>query len=419
MKVLISAYACEPNRGSEPGVGWNNVRQISTYHEVWVITRTNNRENIEEVLKNEPLSNVKWIYFDLPTWARFWKKKRRGIQLYYYMWQIGAYLLAKQLHRQIQFDLVHHVTFVKYWTPSLFVRLPIPFIWGPVGGGESAPQSFYGNFSLRGKIYEFLRDLARWLAEHDPLVRLTAQQSSLVLATTNETKNRLKKIGVKKIMVWSEAGLSDEDLEKLGQIKPREYQPIRFISMGNLVHLKGYDLGLRAFAEANCPHSEYWILGDGPERKRLENIVIKYNLLNRVKFWGALPRMEALQKLAECDVLVHPSLHDSGGWVCLEAMAAGKPVICMDLGGPATQVTNKTGYKIPALNPDQAIRDIAKSMLKLANDMDLRVNMGKEGRARINELFEWRKKGLFLKKVYDDICQDNAVMANTQGSGRN
>ena len=93
MKLLISAYACEPGLGSEPGVGWNCVRQAARFHEVWVLTRKNNREPIENALKTVPLENVHFAYFDLPRWARFWKRGTRGLHLYYYLWQIGAYLV--------------------------------------------------------------------------------------------------------------------------------------------------------------------------------------------------------------------------------------------------------------------------------------------------------------------------------------
>jgi hypothetical protein len=96
MKVLLSAYACEPGKGSEPGVGWSWVRQIARFAEVWVITRANNRGTIEKALREEPLPNVHWVYFDLPRWARFWKKGQRGVHLYYYLWQVGIYFLARQ-----------------------------------------------------------------------------------------------------------------------------------------------------------------------------------------------------------------------------------------------------------------------------------------------------------------------------------
>jgi hypothetical protein len=143
LKVLASAYACEPDKGSESGVGWNWVKQIARFHEVWVITRKNNRQPIEQALLQEPMDNVHWLYFDLPHWARFWKKGQRGMYLYYYLWQVGIYKIGKRLHEEVDFDIVHHVTFVNYWTPSFLTLLPVPFIWGPVGGGESSPETFY------------------------------------------------------------------------------------------------------------------------------------------------------------------------------------------------------------------------------------------------------------------------------------
>ena len=143
LKVLLSAYACEPGKGSEPGVGWNFALQMAKDHEVWVLTRANNRSAIELGLCQISSRKLHFIYYDLPRWARWWKRGSRGIQLYYYLWQIGIYFVARKLHAHIQFDLAHHVTFGKYWSPSLISLLPIPFVWGPVGGGESAPKAFW------------------------------------------------------------------------------------------------------------------------------------------------------------------------------------------------------------------------------------------------------------------------------------
>ena len=137
-------------------MGWNWVRQIARFHEVWVITRANNRVAIEKSLAKEPLPNVHWVYFDLPRWARFWKKGERGLYLYYHLWQLGAYFVGKKLHREARIDLIHHATFVNHWMPSFLALLPVPFVWGPVGGGESAPRAFRRCFSLRGKVYEIL-----------------------------------------------------------------------------------------------------------------------------------------------------------------------------------------------------------------------------------------------------------------------
>jgi len=411
LKVLLSAYACEPDKGSEPGVGWNWVRQIAPFHEVWVITRANNREPIEKALGEHPLPNAHFIYFDFPRWTRFWKRGQRGVHLYYYLWQLGAYFVAREWHERVGFDIGHHVTFVNYWLPSFLALLPIPYIWGPVGGGESTPRAFRSAFSLRGRIYELARDLSRWLGEHDPLVRLTARRAALGLTTTEETAKRMRALGCPRVEVMSEAALAEEEIEQLGKLPLRTALPFRVLSLGRLLHWKGFHLGLEPFAELQraVPESEYWLIGDGPERKRLERLADRLGLDGKVRFWGALARARALELLAECDVLIHPSLHDSGGWVCLEAMAAGRPVICLDLGGPAFQVTDETGIKVLPLSPEQAVRDLAAAMLKLATDPDLRARMGKAGRQRIQDDFSCDKKGDLINQMYLTVKTGNKV----------
>jgi glycosyltransferase involved in cell wall biosynthesis len=394
LRILLSAYACEPDRGSEPGVGWNWVRHLARDHDVWVITRSNNRGVIEAALAQKPLPNAHFIYFDLPHWARFWKRRSFGLRPYYYLWQAGAYFAARRIHQRVHFDLVHHVTFVKYWMPSFVGALPLPFVWGPVGGGESAPKPFRKRFSRRGKLYDLARRVARAIGSADPFVILTARRAALALATTEQTASRMRALGCRHVLVFSEAGLSQEDLALLTHIPIRREPEFRIASVGNLLHLKGFDLSLQAFArfvERGCG-GQYWLIGDGPERQCLEALVRRLGISQRVKFWGRMSRAEVLEKLAQCDVLVHPSLHDSGGWVCLEAMAAARPVVCLDLGGPALQVTEETGIKVPAHMPVQVIHDLALAFETLAGNPELRARLGLGGRARVVREFRWEDK---------------------------
>jgi glycosyltransferase involved in cell wall biosynthesis len=386
-------------------VGWNWVLQISRFHELWVITRKNNQEPIEKALATMSLPNVHWVYFDLPRWARFWKKGERGLHVYYYLWQIGVYFVTRRLHQRVHFEIVHHVTLVNYWMPSFLALLPVLFIWGPVGGGESAPRAFWRCFGLRGRLYEGLRDLARSLAQLDPFVRLAAKRAALGIATTEETAVRLRGLGCQKVMVLSQVGLPRVDIAQLGGFAVRQCNPFRLVSVGNLLHWKGFELSLRAFAhfQSRFPAAEYWIIGDGPERKRLRKLARRLGVAGSVTFWGAIPRRQVLEKLAECDVLVHPSLHDSGGWVCVEAMAARRPVVCLNLGGPALQVTEDTGIKVPATLPEQVVSHLAAAMTELAKHPDLRVRLGVAARQRVREHFDWAGKGLFMTKLYASL----------------
>ena len=410
LKVLISAYACEPGKGSEPAVGWNVIVEAARRHDVWAITRENNRSAIDAELGQNPIPSLHMVYYDLPHWSCWWKRGSRGVRVYYYLWQIGVFLVVRRLFRTIRFDLTHHVTFVKYWVPSLLSLFPVPFLWGPVGGGDSAPRSFLLDSGWRGTLYETLRSLARWLGEKDPLVLATARRSVLAVAATEETARRLRVIGARNVEVSSQAGLNVAERSLLDSLDlPNAGEPLRLVSLGNLLHLKGYHLALRAFAAAQLPSSEYWLVGDGPYRAYLQRLARSLAIEDRVKFWGALPRTEALLRLGRCHILLHPSLHDSGGWVCLEAMAAGKPVICLDLGGPGALVTDETGFKIPAHDPRQAVKDIARAIAALVNDSQMRARMGQAGKDRVASEYAWERKGESLSALYDECYNKRLV----------
>ncbi len=402
-RVLVSAYACEPDRGSDPGVGWNQVQQIARFNEVSVITRSNNAPAIRRAGAHP---RVHWVFHDLPRWMRWWKRGQRGVHLYYYIWQIGAWRLAKRLHGRIGFDLAHHVTFVNYWMPSFLFLLPVPFIWGPVGGGESTPRGLRRTYSARGRLFEAARACARWMGEHDPAVRACARRARVVLSTTGETAARLARLGSRRIQIAGESGISAEELDRMGRSPPGVAGPAdgapRLLSAGRLVHLKGYHLALRAFARVRLrfPGSQYRLIGSGPEKRRLAALARQLGVSDAVLFPGRMPRADLLSSLAGCDVFLHPSLHDSGGWACPEAMAAGRPVICIDTGGPAAQVTPECGIRVIPGSEEQTVAGLAAGLERLLSDPDLRVRMGAAARDRAARVFAWSVKGDLLRGVY-------------------
>jgi glycosyltransferase involved in cell wall biosynthesis len=151
------------------------------------------------------------------------------------------------------------------------------------------------------------------------------------------------------------------------------------------------------------PNTEYWIVGPGPERLRLESLTRKLGITDTVRFIGEIPREEVRSLLDDCVALVHPSLHDSGGVACLDALAAGKPVICLATGGPATQVTDDTGFLIPATTPQETIRGVADAMRRVAEDEVLRTTLGRNGSRRARELFTWQMRGRVLADLYERL----------------
>jgi glycosyltransferase involved in cell wall biosynthesis len=408
-RVLVSAYACGPGRASEPSVGWNAVSEIARDHDVWVLTSFAHRAEIEAALARES-PRLTFVFLDWPKWLPFIKSTRVGFEFQHYCWQIAAYLKARALHREVRFDLAHHVTVCRYWMPSFLPLLDIPFVWGPVGGGESAPKPFWPGLGFRGALLEVVREVARFIGEHDPVFRRLAKRAALGVATTGETANRMTRVGVPRLEVCSQVALTESEIATLGTCEPsRALDGIRFISIGRLMSWKGFHLGLQAFARTQHPDTEYWIVGAGPAERSLKALVHRLGIADRVLFLGQQPRSEVLRIVQQCDVLVHPSLHESGGAVCAEAMAAGRPVICLDLGGPGLQVTAETGIKIPARTPEQAIRDMAAAMDALSQSPAMRLAMGRAARARVLDRFTTASLREQFTQWYREVTDDNRL----------
>ena len=120
--------------------------------------------------------------------------------------------------------------------------------------------------------------------------------------------------------------------------------------------------------------------------------------------------------LEDCHVLVHPSLHDSGGMVCMEAMAAGRPVVCLDLGGPGIQVTSKTGFKVAATTPNEAVNDMAVAMTQLAENEELRNSMSQAGKNHVRQNYSWATFGKRLNLIYSRVVRENVYKSDKQST---
>ena len=190
-KILLSAYACEPNKGSEPEVGWQWAVNIARKHEVWILTKENNRHTIDEnravASEDIPWDNMNFLYVHLPKWMVFWKKGNRGMRLYYYLWAKKAYKIAKELHKAVKFDIVHSVTFVSLTQPCFLYKLDAPFVWTVAGGENINPVIGY-QMAFKEKMYELIRSLGQYKAKHSPRIRAAVKKASLIMATTGETE---------------------------------------------------------------------------------------------------------------------------------------------------------------------------------------------------------------------------------------
>ncbi|MBF0148004.1 MAG: glycosyltransferase family 4 protein [Magnetococcales bacterium] len=399
MKVVVSAYACEPGHGSEPEVGWQWVLQLSRFYDVWVFTRENNRAAIEAsgMLAHHPSLHVQ--FYDLPRWLRFWKKGGRGVHLYYSLWQWGAWWQARRLHRRHRFSFSHHVTFSAMYHFPVFSLLPIPFVWGPVGGGEFIPAPFVAGFQGRHRLREGLRHGLRLATRFNPLFHLACHRSRLILAATEASRAMIPRRFQDRVVLEAQIGMPGHH-----SIKDRTNtgEPIQFITASRHVYWKGIDLLLHAFRrylDAMGPErARLTILGRGPRSADLQALCHHLGLDGQVVFTSHLPTREmVLDAFARADVFVYGSLLECAGSVVLEALAMGTPVICLDLPGPGEIVDDRCGIRVTGNDPEEAIAGLARAMMTLTRDRGLLARLTEGTRTRVEGMFLWHLKGERLR----------------------
>jgi hypothetical protein len=139
VKILMCAFACRPDRGSEPAAGWEFMRLAAEEHDVWVLT-DRAHQTVIEASDGVGLARARFHYLDAgPALERF-VAVAYGSQLRYFAWQRAAARYAARLHERVGFDLLHHVTFATDWAPAGILTVPgVPAVWGPVGGSTRMP----------------------------------------------------------------------------------------------------------------------------------------------------------------------------------------------------------------------------------------------------------------------------------------
>lgn len=400
MRILLSAYACEPDKGSEPGMGWNWALEIARLgHEVHVLTRENNVAPIERGLAEQDGLRLHVHGYDIPRWARWWKKGLRGVHLYYLLWQWGAYRRARKLHSDLHFDLAHHITFAVFRHPSFMGRLGIPFIFGPVGGGEYTPPGLLRGLPWRFRVVERLRSMANSAAFVDPLVRSTFRQAMLVFYKTPETLEQIPPAFHRACIRIQDIAVDKNALAET----PAAVEEPRFLFAGNLLYLKGIHLALHALAKVlqHIPDAELTIVGDGPDGAWLKEVARQLGVEQAVKWRGRLPRQQVIELYRSHMAFVFPSLHDSGGTVVMEALSQGVPVICLDLGGPGAILPASCGIKIAAHGRTEAqvVLALSEAMKQIARDGVLRRELAANALAEARQL-TWES---VVRHAYDEI----------------
>ena len=364
LKVLVSAYACEPGKGSEPGVGWNWVNELARQHEVWVVTRANNRDTTEAALTGSDVKNLHFVYHDLPKWSRFWKKGPFAIYPYYLLWHATLGVKLRNLHSEVGFDVFHHLTFAADWLPNfLSSQLDIPTVVGPLAGYETA-DAIKKFIALPHLVSHYLKVGMRQI-----FIRFRTKELrnfSLVISNNeNYTRYYMKHIGVKRCINISTQGYSPSlnlpNIEQSDLLREQSRGKSLNITMGGrMKYWKGYDVAIRVFAELKKRGINFQVtlIGSGAswyERRILKSIEGQ-GVSDCVNILKTLPRDIFLERLRSSDLFLYPTFYGSGDAIMLEAIMLNVPVVCF----PSAGAKEIVGEDYPYMSGDFSVESLAE-----------------------------------------------------------
>ena len=310
------------------------------------MTSAENRSAIESALALRKLDSLAFCYVDLALFLRVLQRWQGAIQLFAYLWQWRAAGAAWRLHTQRKFQLFHHLTYENDWmgTP-IGALLPIPYVRGPCGGAHRIPQSFAQSYPLCGRLFEACRRVGQRLCRHDPVFLLSQQRAARIIVENQESLDALPRRWRDKSEILSINGVAREDFQIARRPALAAQQRFRVPSAGRPVRIKSFDLAIRAFRNFvdQCSAAEreqvrLEIIGRGPEGDRLCRVAAGVGVRGYVRICDWMARDDLLREMASSEVFLFPSVRDGGGLLVVEAMAAGLPVVCLDLGGPGLHV---------------------------------------------------------------------------------
>ena len=406
MKIFIIAYACEPNRQSEPGLGWNISGEVARRHDVTVLTRANNRGKIESYLAanlDVPQAKIRFVYHDKGgVWRWFKKRMPFGDQLYFSAWLKSA---AKTYRKEwTGYDVVHQLTFSPFFVKPWGAAYTSRYVWGPIGGGGGVDARFPKGFPLKGLRYR----LNEWLYRamdfwaYNPLAWRFRRLRRRVAAVTFKAKAFSQGFPIANGQIFAvvqETGYN-------GAIVPRQYNskkhPLKIVAVGRMIPHKGFEYAIKGFLKflADGGEGVFHILGDGPLRTTLESLAG-----GKVVFHGNVPNTEVHAMLDAADVFLHGSFIEAAAWSILEAMVHGVPVVCQNRSGMADMVANECGVKVSASSPDALVNGFASALYAYYADPSLVRCHGEAGQWRVRDQYTWTKCGDLLDEVYVKIVE--------------
>jgi glycosyltransferase involved in cell wall biosynthesis len=407
LRILVLAPGTNPESITGPLLSYLHAEALAHLHDVTLVIQPASEDAVRRAkgpFRAVEVIRQPWIdKFHAWSLRRIFKYNYRSqvLTAFGYPFSLAFEWVAwRRLRTRIragEFDVVLRLLPIVTVMPSPFAFLlrkgPIPFVVGPLNGGLPWPPGFSQAENQKQWI-SGLRNLYQFL----PFARSTYRHATAILGGSSQTCAELAAYHDKLFYV-PENGLSRSLCSDTWRGSDRDGK-LELIFVGGLVPYKACDLGLRAAAPLlRSDLARFTVVGDGPERSRLEQLTRSLEIEKAVSFCGSLSHAEAMQRMRSADVLVFPSVREFGGAVVFEALAVGAVPVVADFGGPGDIVNTKIGYKMPLINESDMVSRMEKILASLAQDRDLLNRLRQQGMSYARERLTWDAKAQTLTAI--------------------
>ncbi len=414
IRPLIIAEAANPALTSAALVGWSCAKAIAAVTDAHIVTEWRNRDDFIRAglvegrdftaINNRRLQHLSWsLASKLSRKGSFsWSLYALFSNLVYPFFERKLWHTFQPRFQAGEFDLVHRVLplspTTSSWIAPRLKKIGIPFVLGPLNGGVPWPQGFD---DLRRQERDGAGRL-RALHRYSRGLKQTRESASAILAASRTTLREFPAPLHQRCVFIPENAV---DLEKF-PLTPKPAasdasKPLRISFVGRLVALKGVDMLIAAAAPmVRSGELHIDIIGDGPERERLQQMVQSENISAGVSMDGWVPHAQLGARLRESDLFVFPSIREFGGGVVLEAMALGIPAVVLDHGGPPELVPPGTGYVLPMTTREDIVARLRQLLTKLKQDPAQLHSAGELAQAHVRHYYTWEAKAEQIHEVY-------------------
>jgi glycosyltransferase involved in cell wall biosynthesis len=400
LRILVLGPDCNPEQVSMPFVTYSHAAALAQLHDVTLVVRLPVEDAVRRA--NAPFRAIEVVRMPLLERTYAWSLRRifkynynnQALTAFCYPFFFAFEWRAwRQLRHRIfagEFDVVLRIYPMNAVFPSLFAfflrKGPIPFVIGPLNGGLPFVQGFSQASNQKQWISRF-RSLYRFL----PFARSTYRNATAIIAASSQTYAEFSAHRDKLFFV-PEPGIGRAVCSNAPR-SPEPGEKLDLIFVGALIPCKACDLALRAAAPLlRSESASFVVVGDGPERNRLEQLTISLGIEKAVSFCGWVSHAEVLGRLRSADVLVFPSVRDFGAGVVFEALATGAVPVVADFGGPGDIVHSEVGYKVPLTNEGDVVSQMEKILTGLAQDRSLLYRLRQQGMSYARERLTWDAK---------------------------